>query len=324
MEHSNSFELEKAMSKNDNTDGPSHHTQALRSQSTTLVAKPTPTITKLSSYDASNDTQSISQEKKRLTIFGAERVKLSTTLKNKPNKTIPFVILEPRELKGGKSFGNAALSKLKNNSPKFNQNHKNTKLITPRNNFQSYVQSSNDPRVCSKFQPNKGNQKIDYNTKVEQRRALHSHRRVQESKTRFTNAFTEALKINNEFKNKYKSVQNCLQKYGEAARDLGINWFEGTKDKPVDAIYIIGESDLLRVSNREYVEDGINTPIGRNDKRYLKGDKKNTIRPTSIRINKNPIYNFPITLPSKNLEFYNEDMYSQMVFFSDDSYQSQH
>ena len=81
---------------------------------------------------------------------------------------------------------------------------------------------------------------------------MHAPRRIKDYKIRLQTAFKNAL-MTKEFKEEFKNLENCLSEsvYGKAARTLGINWYEGTTDKPCDAIHIIGK-DLGIVASKEY------------------------------------------------------------------------
>ena len=83
---------------------------------------------------------------------------------------------------------------------------------------------------------------------------MHAPRRIKESKKRFEKAFETALAENSDFKSIYQTLPNCLEHevVGQAARHLGINWYEGTKDKYCDAVYIIGSKEMNSVAKRTY------------------------------------------------------------------------
>lgn len=85
---------------------------------------------------------------------------------------------------------------------------------------------------------------------------MHAPRRIKESKKRFEVAFEKALEEKEDFKTEFQTLANSLstEQCGKASRQLGINWYEGTKDKPVDAVYIIGSKDMKVVSERIYGE----------------------------------------------------------------------
>lgn len=83
---------------------------------------------------------------------------------------------------------------------------------------------------------------------------MHAPRRIKDYQNRLSTAFKNALK-NIEFQEEFINLENCLNEkvYGKAARKLGINWYEGTTDKPCDAIHIIGK-DMGIVSDKKYYE----------------------------------------------------------------------
>jgi hypothetical protein len=59
------------------------------------------------------------------------------------------------------------------------------------------------------------------------------------------NAFIKAEENDPEFVLRFKSAKNAMESpnFGPAARHVQINWFDGTKNKLVDSLYIIGEKD---------------------------------------------------------------------------------
>ena len=153
--------------------------------------------------------------------------KKSMRLENKKS-SMPFVILEPRERKGGKSFA--------------------TKVVQDRNKPQRKEKRGNR----NNWNRKKGKRKKVLT--IEERRKMHAPRRIKDYKKRLSTAFRKALE-DIQFREEFISIENCLSEkvYGRAARQLGINWYEGTTDKPCDAIHIIGK-DMKIVGSKVYKE----------------------------------------------------------------------
>lgn len=81
---------------------------------------------------------------------------------------------------------------------------------------------------------------------TEEKRKIKSRDQAKQNNVRLFIAYENAANTDPTFTTKFGPHSEILtsKNYGVAARQLQVNWFDGTTNKKVDALYIIGKKDL--------------------------------------------------------------------------------